>query len=333
MGKKSNEGGGLSLPIKAASSYLFLPSYRWLVKPWIVEGAITELVGALKESGKTTFILRGIARALTRGEPFLGEPTTAGAIVYLTEQPSGVMRKDLEASGLLESPNFHVLQWHDVPGMPWQVLAAKLRKDLATLKARLVIVDTLPQFALGAGENENDSAAALASIRPLQLVAGDGVSVLIVRHERKVGGSTARAGRGATAYSGSVDVMMRIKRRGAKSGNIRIIQALSRFQETPEETVIALTENGYMKVDKAVLDLESCKKAVVEALTKKTGMTVTELQRATKKPRSTLQKALDELATKKEVRAGGDGKKGSPLRFYLMLKVVDGTNPPPENNS
>jgi hypothetical protein len=57
----------------------------WLVKPWVVAGAITEADGKVKLAGKTTWATYMVNCALD-GRTFMGEPTTKTPVVYLTEQ-------------------------------------------------------------------------------------------------------------------------------------------------------------------------------------------------------------------------------------------------------
>lgn len=57
----------------------------WRARPWLADGAITEVDGRVKWSGKTTWTLHLVASILD-GEPFMGQPTEKSGVVFLTEQ-------------------------------------------------------------------------------------------------------------------------------------------------------------------------------------------------------------------------------------------------------
>ena len=55
------------------------------------------------------------------------------------------------------------------------------------------------------------------------------------------------SGRGSSAFAGAVDVVLRLKRpEGAARPGIRVLDALSRFDQTPDTLVIELTAAGYV---------------------------------------------------------------------------------------
>ena len=67
---------------------------------FIALGAITEIDGKIKSSGKTTLVTHLVA-AILDGRPFLGQPTMRTNIVYLTEQTAATYREALGRAGLL----------------------------------------------------------------------------------------------------------------------------------------------------------------------------------------------------------------------------------------
>ena len=83
-------------------------------------------------------------------------------------------------------------------------------------------------------------------MRPLQLAAADGLAVVIVRHERKSDGEVVVAGRDSSAYAGAADIVLSIRRpEGKVRPTLRVIHALSRFSQVPDQMMIELTEQGY----------------------------------------------------------------------------------------
>jgi len=159
---------------------------EWEVEPYVARGCIAEIDGKIKQGGKTTF-LTFACRAKLDGLPFLGMATSAGPVVYLTEQPTRSFREALRRAGLLERDDFHVLAWHDARGVDWPGIVAAARRKCREVGASLLCVDTLPQWAGMKGDSENNSGHALEAVEPLQEAAAlANLAVVFVRHARKV---------------------------------------------------------------------------------------------------------------------------------------------------
>ena len=108
-----------------------------------------------------------------------------------------------------------------------------------------LVVDTLPQFAGLKGDSENNSGDALSAVEPLLQAAADGIGIIIVRHERKAGGRSGDSGRGSSAFAGAVDIVLSLRKpEGNSRKTQRVLQALSRFSETPTELLIDLHRDG-----------------------------------------------------------------------------------------
>jgi Bifunctional DNA primase/polymerase, N-terminal/AAA domain/Primase C terminal 1 (PriCT-1) len=217
----------------------------WVARPWVAAGASTELDGKVKLAGKTTFTLH-LVHAVVNGVPFMGQSTRKTAVVYLTEQNATSFREATKSAGLLGREDFVVLYFKDIGSFQWTSVARAAVEECKRRDAKLLVVDTLTQFAGIAGDGENNAGDALAAMRPLQQAAAEGISVLITRHERKSGGTVGDSGRGSSAYGGAVDIVLSLRRpEGNQKRNVRLLQALSRFDETPAEQLIELTDDGY----------------------------------------------------------------------------------------
>ena len=319
MSKKSNDNkalSGTSLPWKRPSSLARFNDQQWIAKPWVAEGVATEIFGAHKAAGKSTFIFR-LCRAALDGAPFLGEPTKKSTIAYLTEENDPTFARGLEKAGLLDAENFHLLQWADVAKLGWFKMAEVLRKDLALLGANLLVVDTFPQFAFQGDESENDAGAVLRALAPVQLITRLGVGVVLVRHERKAGGGVGKAGRGSTAFGGGVDIILQVRRRGSAANTPdRIIYGLSRFDETPEETKITLDpERGYLFSDgRTMVESALADDATLEVFNG-TPLTIDEVAARMKVKRTTAQRVVTNLAARGLLTQVGKGRRGEPKRF------------------
>ena len=292
----------------------------WVVCPWVAEGALTELDGKIKLSGKTTFALH-MARAVVGGIPFMGQPTRKTAVVYLTEQNPTSFRQAMKRAGLLGREDFVVLYFKDIGGFQWSSIAQAAVQECKRRKAKLLVVDTLTQFAGIEGDSENNTGDALAATRPLQQAAAEGISIVDTRHERKSGGSVGDSGRGSSAYGGAADIILSLRRpEGNHKRNVRLIQALSRFDETPTDMLIELTEEGYRSLgEPGDVASEQEKLKVLDAIPsgKKEALAIEALCNATDMSRAQLQRRLDELLKDGKIFKTGRGCKGDAFRYFV----------------
>jgi hypothetical protein len=293
----------------------------WIAKPWIAAGALTELDGKVKSSGKTT-LLTHLVRCVLDGVPFMGQPTMKTEVVYLTEQPDSSFTQALRRAGLLGREDLHVLSWKDTRGSTWEEVAGAAVAKCVEVGALLLIVDTLPQFAGLEGEGENSSGAALQAIQPLQFAAGThGIGVCAARHERKSGGEVGDSGRGSSAFAGAADVVLSLRRpEGNAASNIRVIRAIGRFDDVPESLAIELTEEGYRALGtEDALGMHRAREKLADALSghEQFALTIDELMDKTKLGRSVIQEALKAMIDDDEVARSGRGVKGDPYRYYL----------------
>src|SRR5438552_1509914 len=120
-------------------------------------------------------------------------------VVYLTEQPKPSFRQTLAKAHLLDRTDLSILFWHDVMALPWPVVARAAIEECKKRNAKLLVVDTGPQFAKLVGDSENNAGDAYGAMQPLQEAVAAGIAVIIVWHERKGGGDVSDAGRGSSA--------------------------------------------------------------------------------------------------------------------------------------
>lgn len=302
----------------------------WAAHPWVVLGGVTELDGPIK-GGKTTWQL-AMCRSILDGAEFMGCPTHKGPVVYLSEQPPASFREALRRADLLERDDFYILFWSKASHLSWlQTVGIAVDKALE-VGATLLVVDTLGWWAGLRGDEENSAGAAQTAMEPLLATAGNHpLGVLVVRHDRKSGGEVGQSARGSSAFGGSVDIVLALKRPEGNPGaslNMRVIHSLSRFDETPAELMVELTDQGYVSHgDVYAVAHATARTAVEDAL--KAGkpnadgqatyeLTLDELIAACEDKsvrRSTLQDVLSELCRQFLVKKVGAGKRGDPHRF------------------
>jgi archaellum biogenesis ATPase FlaH len=296
---------------------------EWVLEGYVAEGAITVLSAKVK-MGKTTLATR-LIEAILNNKPFLNARTKRTPVVYLTEQPRVSFKVALQRANLTDEQDLRILYFNKTIGVPWAAVAASAAEECKRLNAKLLIVDTLAQFAGLMGDSENDSGAVLEAVRPLQEIAGRGIAVLILYHDRKSGGEVGDATRGSSALPGAADVVLSLRRPDGNSRkSLRVVQSLSRFSDTPEELVIELTDNGYVALgEKADVALQEAREAILAAAppSEADAQTLKELCEAANLTRPTGQRALTEMVSSGRILRLGAGKRGNPFRFFKPEKV------------
>jgi DNA polymerase-1 len=328
-------------PFKFLTSYDFAElvpeEVPWAIKPWLVYGSITELDGKIKWSGKTTLAL-AMAKSLSAGEPFLDYQPEAVHVVYLTEQNRTSFRSALGRADLLNKPNFSAATYIDTMATDWAEVVNATYEEMQRCGAKVLIVDTLPQFARLKGDAENSSGSALEAIQPLQQLAALGIAILVVRHDRKAGGDIGDSARGSSAFGGAVDIILSLRRpEGNVPSTLRVVHGIGRFDDLPDKLVIDYQDGRYIslgtedQVNKrraanVILDIlpEEEEQAKPISLIKEDPR-VKEAGAGT----TLVTQVLNELVTSQQIFRKGEGVKGKP---HLYWKPSADSGPDQEPN-
>lgn len=291
---------------------------EWVVAGLAARGAMTNLDAKIK-TGKTTWLL-AMAKAILMGEPFMGLATNRAGVLFATEQPGSSFRPALERAGLAAGSNLHILIWQDTLQLAWEAVTAMIagycaqRADIGVL-----IIDTLGQFAGLPASGENDSATVLQVMRPLQAMLSQRLAIINSLHSRKSLGEVGDSARGSSQIGGSADILLSLRRvPGNQSKNLRRLEAISRFDETPSELLIELENGIYVsRGTSSAVSQETAQRWLEENLpaTADDALTLEQLLDAAADAeitRSTLQRALDGPCAGKV----GSGHKNSPFRYY-----------------
>jgi len=240
---------------------------HWLCQGLWACNALSFLNAKIK-AGKTTLVMHMIASVLD-GRDFAGLPTSKASVLYLTEQPKASFRRLLDDSGLSRRSDLHILSRQDMFGMDWPEVVAYSVEYCLEHGIEGIVADTLSK--LSGIKDENDSSAARAAMDPMQKAAHKGLASLVVQHSRKSDGETVDTARGSSAFGGDADIILSLTRPkgSANSPEERQINSASRFDETPDEWIIELTDSGYRNVGPAwVSKRNSHAEAIREALQK-----------------------------------------------------------------
>lgn len=286
---------------------------EFVVKPYILAGAVTELVAKIK-AGKTTYALGEIVR----------QALDKGPVVYLTEQPPASFRVALKRAGLLGHKDLHTLSFNAVMGLDWPGIVNLAITKCREVKAILLVVDTLSHFAGLAEESENAAGAALTAMKPIQVAAAEGIAVLTVRHERKSGGELGDAGRGSSAFGGAADTLMALRRlEGRGRPTIRKIECISRFEGLPAEAVYEYLDGRYeyLGTESEISDREAEAAILGNAPdSEDEAKTLQDLLKGSETARTTGQRVAKRLVREGKLTEAGKGKKGNPFRYFVPEK-------------
>jgi hypothetical protein len=198
----------------------------------------------------------------------------------------------------------------EVASQRWKALMEEVRVAATTTPFDLLIVDTVAQFAGLDGDAENQSGAALSTLRPLQqLIADFNIAVLVVRHDGKGKKDSLSAGRGSSAWTGGVDITVGMT--GDAGETRRTLKAIGRGPDVPGKLVIDFGETGFVAAKGATPD--SRLQAFYDLLPRheEQAVTITELAELSGSSTSTVERHLNKsegLAQKgagKEERSRG----------------------------
>ena len=296
-------------PLQASELLAEVPEpTEWILEDYLATGSLGLIAGKPKE-GKTTLVYE-LAVKVTQGLPFLGRTTQQGGVLILAVEEH---RRDVKMRlQNLGAEGLDGLYIHIGALSPTPTFFTELLVFIRDHKIRLVIIDTLAAF--WNVDNENDASEMTKAVKPLLRLARDsGACVLLVHHARKSEGSHGDEIRGSGALFGLVDVALVMKRHSVE--NQRLLQAQSRYPETPSELVLELREAGYVALgDPASVGKAAKKQQLIQALsedwekaesiTKRAGLT-----------RRVGYRLLDLLVEEGMALREGQGKKSDPYRF------------------
>ena len=218
---------------------------NWVLSDYIAVGDVVSLEAPAK-AGKST-ILRKLHVHIATGRPFLGHAVKQGPSLYCTEERPGTSREGFARAGGLELEDVHVMFLHDFFGMDWTQKIEEIGEHCTRLGAVLLSFDTLSKWAGLVGDQEQGSGPAMEVCGPLQRLAAKGLTVAVARHERKSGGATGEAGRGSSAFTGEMDVVLSLRKVTGERTR-RKLGAVGRHDATPDEVMIDYVDGEYLSL-------------------------------------------------------------------------------------
>lgn len=276
------------------------------------------------KAGKTTLEAH-LYRALQEGKPFIGRDTRKCRTLVVSEESQAIWRERRDALGLDDSLHTLCRPMKVKPTFAeWVDFVTHIKGCTERHKYDLVVIDTISAFA--PWENENSSAETQATMTPLNQLTDSGLGVLLFHHFGKVDGNEGRAARGSTALAAAVDILLEMRRfkPDDKSDRRRVLSGLGRFDEVPDEIVMALSEDGEAYTaegDRKAITARELRDALLTTLPcDPPGWTTDnvhdEMPKETRPKRGEVGKALQAGATAGEWNSAGTGTPRDPRRFW-----------------
>ena len=293
---------------------------QWIVRPIVPSEAIVEVSGKVKVAGKTTFLM-AMSRKVLGGLDFMGEPTRQTPVVYLTEQPRSSLREALRRADLLDREDFRILRYSDTIGTPWPRVVEAAAKECKRVGAKLLVVDTLPQFAGIRDDEENSTGAALEALEPIQAVVAMGTAVVVIRHDGKADRNVGDSARGASQWSGVPDIIISVRRgEGNSSPTVRVLHTISRLDETPDKLVIDLQGGEYVSLGTETrVAILVAKEALLSGapISEESAVDANKLIEEADGVKPTVgNQAISELVQEGKLLRRGAGKRGDARRYW-----------------
>jgi hypothetical protein len=283
------------------------PETRWRWEAYAPEGGLI-LLAALPKAGKTTLAYH-LVKAVASGLPFLGQPTQQAHVLILAlEERRQDAANRLRKLGVTESVDIHCGPLKAATAI--EAVAAFIREK----GSGLIIIDTARRF-WGVGD-ENDAALIGEAMAPILALAREtGVTVLLLHHLRKSPGEEGSDISGSGDIFAHVDVALTLRRRGDGQANQRLLRAFSRYDETPDEIVIALEEGEYNVLGRAGEVKVKEQRDKVLAVLSNEPLKADDVAIAAEMPTGTIRPILNTLYKEGVIARTGSGKRGDAYHY------------------
>lgn len=301
---------------------------EWLWKGYMARGGIT-LFSALWKAGKTT-LLAHLLSLFGRGGTFCGQAVTPARVVYVTEESQALWAGRRDKAGFGDWCEFVIRPFTQKPSFnQWYAFINALAESLRQRPADLVVFDPLTN--LWPVKDENSAAEVTTALMPLRtLDPNECRNLTLVHHLRKGDGLEATGSRGSGALTGFVDTILELRRfqTGDAKDRRRVLTTHGRYDDTPAEAVIELTDNRYALhgTRSEVASVDAIQTLIGLMPLAPPGMTQAELydrwpDGANKPNRN---RFLDSLRHGVNVgfwRMEGSGNRNDPIRYHVAPKA------------
>jgi hypothetical protein len=329
-------GERIERPTPPAGATEFITTAQVLAQPdevrYCIDGLLPAsgslLVGAKKKVGKSVLLLNA-AKAVARGEPFLGRRTQQGRVLYVSiDEPKTITRSRIAAMGFVDADP---IDWFfDRRGVPpdW---AAWLSVQCARVAYGLIIVDTIAKL-VGVREM-NDYAEWNRALTPLHgLSERFGLSWIGSAHNRKEGQGTTDDVAGSMAITAGVDTIVLESK---NPDGTRIVATEQRHGNDLEPTVLTMDEQTYgvqLGDERWLARRRAVGDRIVALLTDGRPRAGAELVHALQARKADVFTSLDALLSDGVVVRGRDKRYSVPAAVDNPVPVHKGTTGEPQGN-
>jgi len=280
----------------------------WIITGFLARGALSLLVGAPK-IGKTTLAYE-LIESVALGHAFLGQDVTEAKVLLLglEEHKRDIIARLRTKSGEALKGRVKVV----FGPLPFSsVIHEEMARYIEKEQIGLVLVDTLP--AWWGLMDENDAAEVLRKGFPLlHTIRRTDAAWLGLGHTRKSGGGHGQDIRGSSALAALVDVALSMKRTES-GGTERLLEAVSRYIDTPEKLVLGYQDGEYrVRGTPDAVSAEGKATQVWDVLCD-TGQTSEELTGLTNLSKQDISRAI--LLLGDQVEKDGEGHRGDPFNY------------------
>jgi predicted ATP-dependent serine protease len=306
----------------------------WLWRGYIAPGTITLIAGDAK-AGKTTLICH-LLKEMANGGNLAGE-VRAAKVLVITEEPKKLWNGRRDEIGLGDHVHFAVQPFMSRPSKAdWQSYIEQITAAVEEGQYDLVIIDTWA--ANNPSQDENDSTRTYDALLPLRSIANAGAAIVIAHHLTKKDSHGRQSARGSTAFVSFVDTIIELfcTNPQVRSDRRRTLKAIGRYDDTPAELVIELTDSGYQcigsKADATQQDRQEVIKEILAGKGWSTDDAIRSLWIDKEIPvpgKRSLQKDLNAGCESGLWQRQGKGTKGDKYRYKFDSRTL----PPPGASS
>jgi hypothetical protein len=335
FGENKSEGEK-PLPIKTVEEVISEAGEEvpWIVENLVARGALTDVSGLAKDSGKTTFWCHAIA-AGARGEQHAGFDTVAAKYLYLTEQGNNFALALRDSELTEHADHIRIVQFKDVTSVEWNRLMRKAAADAKRLGMDVLVVDTFSVFARLKGSEENDAGPVADRMRVLRQVAQKyNIGVVLIRHAGKDG-----TPRGSSAFEAEADICVTLgKPEGRHAPTVRRITGKGRYGvwernvQLHEGRYVSLGSDDKIEFNKAVRFIKATLPESEENAIRKTALLESRVGADAEISASTIDRALKWLVGKHAV---GEkqlaNERGKPKAYWLKEEGIYSHQTPSAN--
>ena len=254
------------------------------------------ILAAPDKAGKST-LLAHAAAALSQGEPFLGEPTEAGRVVWcgLEEATGDAVRRFMDLGARAENVSLVTGAGPD--------LLKKLERELEASPRRLLVIDSLQEYArvmLGEAPGDGDNAGWAKVVRPpVDLARKHNVAIVILHHTRRSDGKA----RGAGEIMAAVDLLLEMS---VDSGDQYMRHIRGRGRWDCEAFSVALQDDGYELAGGSTLSADD--QVMLHIRQSPDGLSQTRLEGLVRATRSAVRAAVGRREGAGQIKKQGSGR-------------------------